>query len=203
MINIKCYASGMVEYLEIPPTTNDLEIWKDIEGFEGIYQISNKGNLKSFKKNKNGRILKNKNKKGWYLNIILTNKKKKKSIKIHKLVALAFIPNPNNYPVINHINGNKQDNRVENLEWCTQKQNIIHAKQKGLWKYNKPYKCKKILQFSLNNDFISIYENAEEASRKTNVCSRNILMVANKEPYNKKGYIRKQAGGFIWRFYND
>lgn len=179
------------------------EIWKDIEGFEQIYQISNLGNLKSFKKDKKGKILKHNNKNGDYFAVVLEYKEKVKYTRIHRLVAQAFIPNPNNYNEINHIDGNKQNNRIDNLEWCTRKQNFEHAKKTGLWEYNKPYKCKKIKQYTLENEFLNEYENANHASRKTGVCARNILQVASKTPFNDKGFVRKQAGGFIWRFSND
>ena len=174
------------------------EVWKDVVGFENIYQISNYGRLKSFKNNKNGYILKNNNKNGGYFSVVLEYKNKLKHTKIHRLVAETFIPNPNNYKIINHKDGNKQNNNVENLEWTTQKQNFEHAKKIGLWSYNKPYKSLKVRQYNLNGDFIEEFESCESASRKTGVCSRNILRVANKEPYNKKGKVRKQAGGFVW-----
>lgn len=179
------------------------EIWKDIKGFENIYQISNFGNLKSLKKDKKGRILKNTNKKGDYFSVVLRNKSNVKHTRIHRLVAETFIPNPNNYPFVNHIDGNKQNNHFKNLEWCTAKQNFEHAKKIGLWEYNHPYKHKKVCQYDLNGNFIEEYSNSKIASIKTGVCARNILQVANKEPFNNKGGIRKQAGGFIWRFSND
>lgn len=83
-----------------------------------------------------------------------------KNIKIHRLVASAFIPNPHNYPVVNHINGIKDDNRVENLEWCTQKTNVEHAMGKGLW--NPFDKGRRILCVELNKEFRSISGAARE-----------------------------------------
>lgn len=176
------------------------EIWKDVEGFEGVYQISNLGQLKSFKKDKNGKILKNTNKNGDYFSVVLRNKDKIQSIRIHNLVAKHFILNPNNYNEINHKDGNKQNNCVNNLEWCTHKQNIEHAKKLGLWVYNHPYYERKVLQYDLEGNFIAEYKNSVYAYKKTGVCARNILQVASKAPFNKNGNYRKQAGGFIWRF---
>jgi hypothetical protein len=120
------------------------EFWKDIPGYEGIYQVSNIGNVKNLEyyiTESNGKIRKrrarNLSKKlprgAFYYQIILFNKKKAKLWRVHRLVALAFIPNPNNKPEVNHINGNKSDNRVENLEWCTRKENAEHAVKKGLY----------------------------------------------------------------------
>ena len=179
------------------------EIWKNVKGFENVYQISNFGNLKSFKKDKNGKILSQVNKKNGYFSVILTSKKKILHTRIHRLVALAFIPNPNNKPCVNHKDGNKQNNNVKNLEWCSYQENIQHAKENKLWVYNKPYKCKKVYQYDMLGNFIKEYKNAVEASKLTGVCSRNILQVASKEPFNEKGSIRKQTGGFIWRFEYD
>lgn len=178
-----------------------IEIWKDVKGFEGVYKISNFGNLKHYTKKLGWNTLKQTNKNGWYFNVVLYNPDgKNKSIKIHRLVAEAFIPNPENKKSINHIDGNKQNNRVENLEWCTAKENFSHAKRMGLWKYNKPYKTTPVNQYALDGTFIKSYRGAKEASIETGVCARNILQVAHKEEYNKQKHsVRKQAGGYIWK----
>lgn len=181
------------------------EQWKVIEGFEGIYEISNLGRLKSFKKDKMGYILSNKNSKGNYLSVVLEYKNKKRCAKMHRLVAEAFIPNPYNFPQVNHIDMNRQNNRTDNLEWCTRKYNIHHAIEnngnmlKGIKKYNKYIRPKQIYQYSLDNELMAIYPNAKLAEKITGVCGRNILQVASKDEY-KPGLTRKQAGGFKWSF---
>ena len=112
----------------------ETEIWKDIEGYEGLYQISDLGNVKSAYKH-NGRsniILKQYVDKDGYLKIILYKDNKYKNFFVHRVVASAFIPNKLNYPQINHINGIKTDNRVENLEWCNQSHNSKEAHRLGL-----------------------------------------------------------------------
>lgn len=117
------------------------EIWKEIKGYEGMFAVSNYGRVKSLARrvsnhtgfiNKPERILKPfKDVKG-YLRVYLTKNSKKKFTPIHRLVSFAFIPNPENKPQVNHIDGNKQNNRVENLEWCTNGENQIHAYVHGL-----------------------------------------------------------------------
>ncbi len=121
---------------------NQKEIWKDVPGYEGIYQVSNLGNVKSLnhfinnkhnsKSLKKGRILKKFISKKGYLTTSLSKNIKRYSPGIHRIVALAFIPNPEKKPQVNHINGIKTDNRVENLEWSTNKENQIHAVKNGL-----------------------------------------------------------------------
>lgn len=175
------------------------EIWKPVEDFKNKYEISNFGRIRNIITNN---ILKMTNKNGDYLTLVLYDEKHKRTTRIHRLVAQAFIPNPNNYPVVNHINGNKQDNRVENLEWCTYSHNTKEAiKQNkniilGITKYNKnkfSNKYGRIYQFDKNNNLIDIYNNLQNASDKTNTCKRNILQVIN----HQQG--RKQANGFIWK----
>lgn len=101
------------------------EIWKDIKGYDGIYKVSNLGRIKSIRNNK---ILKlYKNKKNNYISVHFSLKNKQKNIRVHRLVAQAFIPNMLNKPYINHKDGNKQNNNANNLEWCTQKENVQHA----------------------------------------------------------------------------
>ena len=110
------------------------EIWKDIKGYEGYYQISNLGRVKSLsrKYSPKERILKNQYDKDGYYEIGLTKNKKKQYFRVHRLVAQAFIFNIKNKPQVNHKNGIKDDNRVENLEWCTNQENEKHAYNIGL-----------------------------------------------------------------------
>ena len=96
------------------------EFWKSIPGYEA-YDVSNRGNVR-----RNGRVLKPNNKDGYH-HINLCNNNIKKTLKMHRLVALAFIPNPDNKPTVDHINHVRSDNRVENLRWATHSEQTIHS----------------------------------------------------------------------------
>lgn len=114
-----------------------MEEWKDVPGYEGIYQVSNFGNIKSLDrciKCSNGMVIHRKGStikkqvcRFGYENVTLRKPKEKKTFKVHRLVALAFIDNPNNYPEINHKDENKLNNSVENLEWCTREYNLNYG----------------------------------------------------------------------------
>ena len=111
----------------------DGEIWRDIKGFEGHYQISNYGRVKSFKTGE-VKILKPHVDKDGYLQICFCDNGKHKWFKIHCLVAMAFIPNPENKETVNHIDGCKMNNFVGNLEWNSSRENTRHAVNTGLMK---------------------------------------------------------------------
>lgn len=106
-----------------------MENWKDVPGYEGLYQISNLGNVKSLYSNK---ILKPSIDKYGYTRFSATKDKIQKTLIIHRLVAKLFIPNPNNLPQVNHKDGNKNNNCKNNLEWCTDSDNKKHAYKTGL-----------------------------------------------------------------------
>lgn len=113
-----------------------MQEWRDIKGYEGKYQVSNLGNVKSLnfhRKNKEC-LLTPKIDKDGYLEIALYKNGKSKYYRIHRLVAIAFISNNENKKEVNHINGIKSDNRVDNLEWCTSSENQVHAYKTGLQK---------------------------------------------------------------------
>lgn len=171
------------------------EIWKPIKDFEDKYEISNMGRLKN---KTNGHIYKNTNKNGDYFSIILYGKDKRKSTRIHRLVAEAFIPNPENKSQVDHIDLNKQNNRVDNLRWVTQSENMQHNIEAGIFYFvGRENKIRispkgKIVQYDMNMNKLNVFNNSAIASKETGVCSRNILHCVN----HKEG--RKQAGGYKW-----
>jgi hypothetical protein len=116
----------------------DNEVWKDVKGFEGLYRVSNFGrvySLHTYNKRKLHLRKPSWNKSRDYFYIELFNHQKSMNYRLHKLVALHFIENINNYPILNHKDGNKRNNKVTNLEWCTYKQNVAHAMKMGLMNF--------------------------------------------------------------------
>lgn len=162
------------------------EIWKDISGYEGLYQVSNLGRVRSFDRyvrngtsNRNikrGKILKPCVTRDGYLQLNLIKDKKKKVSTIHRLVAKAFIENPENKPCVNHIDGNKQNNNVTNLEWVTYSENTIHAMKIGLKtdpKGRNHYK-RAVNQYTLDGKFIRRWESIKAVQDKWNLKSIKI-----------------------------
>ena len=144
------------------------EIFKDIKGFEGLYQISNFGNVKSLKRNI---ILKPSSNGKGYLHIILYKNCKSKVGRIHRLVAQAFIPNPENKPQINHIDGNKSNNNVNNLEWVTNSENQKHAFALGLQTNiaNNNPRTRKINQYDLQGNLIKTWNSCYDIVKELNI----------------------------------
>lgn len=185
----------------------DPETWRDIPGWEGIYQISNLGRVKSFKVVPSGKVMRLSNKTGDYIRIVLQKKgRKNETHLVHRLVAKLFLPNPSNLPVVNHKDGNKQNNSLSNLEWCTNSYNVRHSmnmhpmQSVSMVYYNKFERPKSIAQIDKDGNILAVYGSARMAQVSTGICSRNILQVANRTPFNKKGQTRKTAGGYAWRF---
>lgn len=173
------------------------EFWKDIEGYEGLYQVSNFGRVKSLERlvksnNNNYRIVKekilkqNQDKDGYRI-ISLNKNNKGKSYRLHRLVAEAFIPNPNNYLVVNHKDENKENNYVDNLEWCTIHYNNIYGHRIEKAKKNKNIPLK---QCDLFGNIVNIWNSATEVC---NVLGYDISSI--RKCCNKK---RLTAYGFKW-----
>lgn len=171
---------------------NNNESWKDVKEYEGLYQVSTLGRIKSLKYKKV--MLPAKGKDG-YLKICFTKNNKKKTIKIHRIVAENFIPNPMNLSQVNHIDGNKNNNSVSNLEWCTQSENMQHAFKNHLIVRKKgkdSSKAKKVNQYSLTGKFIRQWDCIADVTRKLGIRGYNISGCC-------KGK-RHTAGGFKWKY---
>ena len=160
------------------------EIWRDIEGYQGLYQISNKGRVKSLKWGKE-RILKPWINSSGYYYIILCNDSVKKAFRLHRLVAETFITNPYNLPEVNHKDENKKNNCVDNLEWMRHIDNCNYGTR------NERI-SRKILQYSKSEEFIREWPSSHEVERVLKIAQTNITQCC-------KGK-RKSAGSFIWRY---
>lgn len=162
------------------------EIWKDIEGYEGLYQVSNLGNVKSVRKNK---LIGNNNHRGYrHACLCVDGKETYKSV--HRLVADAFIPNPENLPCVNHKDENKLNNVVSNLEWCTYEYNNSYA-TKG----SRISKSKfKPIQMINDGKVIKEFDSLKEAAEYVDGSHGNISAAAN-------GKLHK-AYGYYWRYKN-
>ena len=154
-----------------------MEEWKDIPGYEGYYQVSNKGRLRSLKrvvKKSDGktqtvpeRYMKPKPDKKGYSIVGVSKNANKKYLKLHRVVAQSFIPNTHNKPQVNHLDGNKQNNKVENLEWSTQKENNIHALREGL---RIPQKGEEHSQAKLTAKEVILIRDIHEKGGRTQQC---------------------------------
>lgn len=193
-------------------TNSLIEIWKDIPNYEGLYQASNLGRIRSIdhkviKKSLSGELIvlqyKGKILKGWvqntgYLTVSLSNKK----YSVHRLIATTFLEQEKGKNIVNHIDGNKLNNRVDNLEWCDYKHNFDEAIRLNLMniKYNSyenRIRAKKINQYDLKGNFIRSYLCSVDAEKELKnkgikINAGNIRNVCNGK--------RKAAGGFYWEY---
>jgi hypothetical protein len=170
---MKIFIKKIVEYMEI---------FKEIKGYENLYQVSNQGRIYGVKRGKFLRPLLNNN---GYMMVNLCKDNKLKKCLIHRLVANAFIPNPLNLSDVNHRSEIKTDNRVENLEWMSHKENCNYGMK-------KIKVSKKILQFTKDGKFVKEYPSAIEASRQTRISNQSISQCCLGKTHS--------AGKYIWKF---
>lgn len=183
------------------------EIWKDIPGYEGLYQASNRGNIRSLNWRKMNIVrnlyLKPHNK--GYFQVELSKDGVKKMITVHRLVAMTFIPNPDNLPAINHKDENKSNNNVSNLEWCTFSYNTSYSSNKHPERYRfiNRQKCKRI-PYKYNQKI----EQIDVSNGETVKIWNDIVTIKYEKNYNSWSISeccngkRKTAYGFKWRFAN-
>lgn len=165
-----------------------MEVWKDVPGYEGKYQVSNLGNVKSMSWHlkKEERLLKQCCDRRGYPMCYLFKDGRRKTFSVHRLVAVAFIPNLDCKPQVNHINGNKVDNRAENLEWCTNMENQSHAVDTNL------KSSVKILQFDRNGNLVKEWPSMAKAAKAVGVTRESIFACCNGTSRSCKNY--------IWRY---
>lgn len=185
-----------------------IEIFKDIEGYEGLYQVSNLGRVKSLKRYVNDRggirllkerILKEVQARSGHLRVKLSKNNISKRYSTHKLVAQAFIPNPDNLPVINHKDEDPTNNCVENLEWCTVGYNnrygtVRHrqAEKAHLRKHTTQYK--KVYQYTKSGELVREWESICSIQNELGYQKSSISACCLKKPYRNTAY------GYVWRF---
>ena len=173
-----------------------MEEWRDILGYEGLYQVSNEGRVKRLYRSKE-RILKLRDIRGSF-RIWLYKDKQVKTFGIHRLVAQAFLPNPDNLSEVNHKDENKYNNHVENLEWCDRLYNLNYGtrNQRIACSHINGKDSKKVLQLTLNNEVVAEWPSVREIERQTGWRNGNICSCCRNEPHHKTAY------GYKWQYKN-
>lgn len=195
------------------------ELWKSINGYDGLYEVSNLGNIRSIDRtiiqknrwgndnmrcHKKGKLIKKQKHRCGYLSVGLAKQGKVKTFLVHRLVAEAFIPNPDNKETVNHINENKKDNRVENLEWATLPENIKYGTGIRRCHTNRDYSwfhahsrelspsAKPVLQLSQNGNLIKEWNCISNAAKALNTSIQNISAAVTGKS--------KTACGYKWQY---
>lgn len=159
------------------------ELWKDIKGYEGLYQVSNLGRIKNKRTSRKISLRRER-----YLSVYLYKNGVRKYEKVHRLVAITFIPNTNKKSQVNHIDGNRYNNVVENLEWCTPRENALHAMENKLFNINgliQENNKKKIKVIKISNG--TIYESINECARQNNTKASYIYRVCQGKRNHHRG----------------
>ena len=175
------------------------EEWRDVVGYEGRYQVSSMGRVKSLERKvrhwrggeriQKERILKPSNDRRGYLLVSLCDGEKRKTFSVHRLVCQAFHENPDNKPQVNHINEIKTDNRACNLEWCTCKQNVNHGTRT---ERSAKSRSKPVGQYTLDGELVKIWQSPCEAGKQIGLSDSHVSKAANGK--------LKTAYGCIWRY---
>lgn len=154
-------------------------VWKEISGYEGLYEVSDTGLVRSLKFGKKRILSAGKQRKG-YLAVQLCKDGICKNLLVHRLVARAFIPNPKNLKTVNHIDENKMNNNVNNLEWLSRGDNARYSRDKP------------VVQLSKNGNVVATFPSIIEAGRQTGIANSHICKCCHGK--------RRSAGGYIWRY---
>lgn len=173
-----------------------VEQWRPIDGYEGLYEISNLGRIKStYRQGCTTKFLKISNNGNGYMMVRLCKNGKAKKFFLHRLLAKAFISNPENKPQVNHINENPSDNRLENLEWVTQKENNNHGSHNLNMAISlRSGKARKVVQYDLKGNELRRFDFLKEAAQFVGGNSINISRAAR----NVRN--RETAYGYKWRY---
>lgn len=188
-------------WLSIEPL--DGEIWKDVDGYGGFYEVSNLGRVRSKERiteiqpychiTRKPKILKAQFN-GSYYRVVISTDGKSRQVLIHRLVAEAFIPNPEGLPQVNHKDENKKNNNVENLEWCTRQYNMSYGtKGRRQSEYMTRTKGRAVCQYTKKGELVNFFPSIAQASKATGIHNTNISMACIHKT-------QKTAGGFVWRY---
>lgn len=181
------------------------ETWNPIKGYEELYEVSNLGRVRSLDRvyvrkdgsryTINGRLMKPFDTKDGYKSVKLRSYGNRKTFRVHRLVAQAFIPNPDNYMIVNHKDEDRINNRADNLEWCTNLYNLNYGSAKerlSISHKRNPVYSKPVEQYTIEGQFIKSYPSAKEAAKQTGLHAQNIGACC-------RG-LHSHSGGYRWKY---